>query len=158
MCFDESLICSPIACSFEGYLILSYCRLVFSSSFSSPSNGVSIQTLWQINTESQGYLDELASDGKTTPRAPLTRSSTFRFKCGDDGFHHVSLMFHTIRVRETYTEHARRCLVSPTLETTSPARRRFSSSGFSVRCPAAAVAMNYPSASRLSSSPWGVLS
>ena len=73
--------------------ILSNCRLVIFGSFSSPSNGVSIQTLWQINTESQGYLDELASVGKTTPRAPLPRSSTFRIKCGDDGFHHVSFGF-----------------------------------------------------------------
>ena len=61
------------------------------------------------------------------------------------------LISNTNRVRETYPEHARRCLVSPTLETTSPACRRFSPSGFSVRYPKAAVAMNSPSASRLSS-------
>ena len=30
------------------------------------------------------------SAGKTTPRAPLNRSSTSRIKCGDDGFCHVS--------------------------------------------------------------------
>ena len=36
----------------------------------------------------------------------------------------IHLMSNTIRVRETYTEHARRCLVSPALETTSPACRR----------------------------------
>ena len=32
----------------------------------------------RITIESQGYLDELASDGKTAPKAALTRSSTFR--------------------------------------------------------------------------------
>ena len=37
---------------------------------------------------SQSYLDELASDGKTAPKAALTRSSTFRIRCGDDGFQH----------------------------------------------------------------------
>ena len=37
--------------------------------------------------------------------------------------------------RETYTKHARRCFVSPTRETTSPACHRFSISGFSERCP-----------------------
>ena len=36
------------------------------------------------------------------------------------------LMFHTIRVQVTYTEHTPKCLVSPTLETTSPACPRFS--------------------------------
>ena len=76
-------LCPILSCSCDGSLILSNWRLVILGSFSSPSNGVSIQTLWQITTESQGYLDELASDGKTTPRAPLTRSSTFRIKCGD---------------------------------------------------------------------------
>ena len=59
-----------------------------------PSDGlqVFIPGNWEteITTEGQGHLDELASDGKTTPRAPLTRNSTFRIKCGDDGFHHVS--------------------------------------------------------------------
>ena len=39
-------------------------------------------------------------------------------------------MSHTTRVRETYTEDARRCLVSPALETISPACQRFSTSGF----------------------------
>ena len=54
--------------------------------------------------------------------------------------------------------YARRSPVSSPLETTSPARRQFSPSGFSVRCPTAAVAMNSSSASRLSSSHWGILS
>ena len=55
--------CPILSCSCDGSLILSNCRLVILGSFSSPSNGVSIQTLWQTTTESQGYLDELASDG-----------------------------------------------------------------------------------------------
>ena len=55
------------------------------------------------------------------------------------------MMSHTNRVRETYTEDTRRCLVSPTLEIMSPACHRFSTSGFSERCPTAAVAMNSPS-------------
>ena len=101
-----------------------------------------------FNTESQGYLDELASDGKTAPRAALTRSSTSASSVEMMDFNLFHLMFHNNRVRETYTEHAKRCLT----ETTSPARRQFSPSGFSVRCPTAAVAMNSPSASRLSSS------
>ena len=42
----------------------------------------------------------------------------------------IHLMSNIDRVPMTYTEHARKCLVSPTLETTSPARRRFSTSGF----------------------------
>ena len=67
-------------------------------------------------------------------------------------FTKIHLMSHTNRVRETYNEHARRCLVSPTLETTSPACYRFSTCGFSVRCSTASVAMISPSASRLSSS------
>ena len=58
----------------------------------------------------------------------------------------------------TYSEHARRCFVSPTLGTTSPACPRFSTSGFSGRCPTAAVTMNSPSASRMSSSHWRILS
>ena len=40
--------------------------------------------------ESQSYLDELVADGKTVPNAAMTGSSTFRIKCGDDGFHQVS--------------------------------------------------------------------
>ena len=56
------------------------------------------------------------------------------------------------RHRAHVAEHARRCLVSPTLETTSPACFRFSTCGFSVRCPTSAVSMNSQSASRLSSS------
>ena len=43
-----------------------------------------------FNTESQGSIDELASDGKTAPKAALTRCFTFRIKCGDDGFQPVS--------------------------------------------------------------------
>ena len=74
----------------------------------------------EITTEGQGYLVELAADGNTAPKATMTRSSIFRYKCGDD-----HLMSHTNRVRETYTVHARRCPVSP-LETTSPACYRFS--------------------------------
>ena len=62
------------------------------------------------------------------------------------------------RHRAHVAEHARRCLVSPTLETTSPACFRFSTCGFSVRFPTAAVSMNSPSASRLSSAHWGILS
>ena len=50
-----------------------------------------VQTFWQITTEGQGYLDELASDGKTAPKAAMTGSCTFRNKCGDDGFHQDSL-------------------------------------------------------------------
>ena len=34
-----------------------------------------------------GYLDELAADGKTAPKAAMPGGSTFRIKCGDDGFH-----------------------------------------------------------------------
>ena len=59
-------------------------------------------------------------------------------------FTRIQLMSHTNRERETYTEHARRCLVSPALETTSLACHRFSTSGFSGSCPTAAVAMNSP--------------
>ena len=58
------------------------------------------------------------------------RSSTFRIKCGDDGFHQGSLDIQHHRVRETYSVHSRRRLVSPTLETTSPASSRFSTSVF----------------------------
>ena len=47
-------------------------------------------TLSQVTIVSQGYLDELASDGKTAPKAAIAESSTFRIKCGDDGFRHVS--------------------------------------------------------------------
>ena len=45
----------------------------------------------EITTEGQGYLDELAADGNTAPKAAMTGSSTFRIKCGDDGFHQDSL-------------------------------------------------------------------
>ena len=126
-----------------------------------PSNGlqVFIPGNWEteITIESQSYLDELASDGKTAPKAALTRSSTFRVRCGDNGFQRDSFVSHTNRVRVTYNEHAPKFLVSPTLETTSPACPRFSTSAFSVRCPTATVAMSSPSASRLSSSHWDEL-
>ena len=92
---------------------------------------------------------------ETAPRAALARSFTFRIKCELMVFDVIHLMSNTIRVRETYTKYARRFLVSPTLETTSPACRRFSTSGFSVSSPTATVAMNSPSASRLSFSHWG---
>ena len=36
-----------------------------------------------ITTEGQGYLDVLAADVKTAPKAAMTGSSTFRIKCGD---------------------------------------------------------------------------
>ena len=39
----------------------------------------------------QSYLDELAADGKTAPNAAMTGSSTFRIKCGEEGFYHDSL-------------------------------------------------------------------
>ena len=42
-------------------------------------------------TEGQAHLDELAADGKTAPKAAIAESSTFRIKCGDDGFHQGSL-------------------------------------------------------------------
>ena len=57
-------------------------------------------------------------------------------------FIRIHWMNHTNRVRETYTKHARRCLVPPTLESTSPACRRFSTSGFGGRCPTAAIALS----------------
>ena len=37
----------------------------------------------EITTEGQGYLAELASDGKTAPKAAMPGDSTFRIKCGD---------------------------------------------------------------------------
>ena len=45
----------------------------------------------EITTEGQGYLVELAADGNTAPKAAMTRSFTFRVKCGDDGFYQDSL-------------------------------------------------------------------
>ena len=88
-------------------------------------------------TDGQSYLDELVADGKTAPKAAMTGSSTFRIKCGEDGdFTGIHLMSHTNRIlRYLHRVHARRRLVSPTLETTSPACHRFSTSGFSGRCP-----------------------
>ena len=139
------------------FMIVQFQTYTFGSFFlGQPSNGVASPTSASRHFGlSHGYLDELAADGKTAPRAALTRSSTFRIKCGDDGFQHVHLLFHSIRVRVTYNEHLPKCLVSPTQETTSPASPRFSPSGFSVRCPTATVAMSSPSASRLSFSHWG---
>ena len=108
--------------------------------------------------ESQRYLVELASVGKTVPNAAMTRRSTSASSVEMMDFNLFHLMSHNNRVRETYTEHAKRCLISPTPETTSPACRRFSASFISVRCPTATVSMNSPSASRLSFSHWGILS
>ena len=48
--------------------------------------------------------------------APLSASSVEMMD-----FTKIHLMSHNNRVREIYTEHARRSLVSPTVETTSPA-------------------------------------
>ena len=56
------------------------------------------------------------------------------------------------RHRAHVAEHARRYFVSITLETTSPACFRFSTCGFSVRCPTSAFSMNSPCASRWSPS------
>jgi len=60
-----------------------------------PFNGLQVFTpgSWktEITTEGQGYLDELAADGKTAPKAAMPGGSTFRIKCGDDGFHQDSL-------------------------------------------------------------------
>ena len=90
-----------------------------------PFNGlqVFIPGNWEteITTEGQGYLVELAADGNTAPKAAMTGSSTFRIKCRDDGFHLDSLDVPQQSSTGVYTEHARRRLVSPTLETTSPA-------------------------------------
>ena len=51
---------------------------------------IRVHAFRQITTEGQSYLDELVADGKTAPKAALTRSSTFRIRCGDDGFQQVS--------------------------------------------------------------------
>ena len=45
----------------------------------------------EITTEGQGYLDELAADVKTAPKAAMTGSSTFRIKCEHGGIHLDSL-------------------------------------------------------------------
>jgi hypothetical protein len=56
-----------------------------------PFNGLQIFTPgnWktEITPEGQGYLAELAADGKTAPKAAMPGGSTFRIKCGADGFH-----------------------------------------------------------------------
>ena len=44
----------------------------------------------EITNEGQGYLVELAAAGNTAPKAAMTGSSTFRIKCGDDGFYQDS--------------------------------------------------------------------
>lgn len=58
-----------------------------------PFNGLQIFTPgnWkeEITADGQKYLDELAADGKTAPKAAMPKGSTFRIKCGDDGFHHA---------------------------------------------------------------------
>jgi hypothetical protein len=55
-----------------------------------PFNGLQIFTPgnWhkEITEEGQQYLAELAADGKTAPKAALPKGSTFRIKCGEDGF------------------------------------------------------------------------
>merc|ERR1712217_272645 len=59
-----------------------------------PFNGLQIFTPgnWktEITSEGQGYLDELAVDGKKAPKAAMPHGSTFRIKCGDDGFNKPS--------------------------------------------------------------------
>jgi hypothetical protein len=56
-----------------------------------PFNGLQIFTPgnWktEITPDGQAYLAELAVDGKTAPKAAMPGGSTFRIKCGDDGFH-----------------------------------------------------------------------
>jgi len=56
-----------------------------------PFNGLQIFTpgnwVSSITSEGQSYLAELAADGKTAPKAALPKGSTFRIKCGEDGFH-----------------------------------------------------------------------
>lgn len=57
-----------------------------------PFNGLQIFTPgnWktEITADGQKMLAELAADGKTAPKAAMPKGSTFRIKCGDDGFHH----------------------------------------------------------------------
>merc|ERR1712086_1096513 len=57
-----------------------------------PFNGLQIFTpgTWknEITADGQKMLEELAADGKTAPPAALPKGSTFRIKCGADGFHH----------------------------------------------------------------------
>jgi len=59
-----------------------------------PFNGLQIFTPgnWksEISAGGQKLLDDLAADGKTAPKAALPKGSTFRIKCGDDGFHKSS--------------------------------------------------------------------
>merc|ERR1712086_633607 len=56
-----------------------------------PFNGLQIFTpgTWktEITADGQEMLEELAADGKTPPKAALPKGSTFRIKCGEDGFH-----------------------------------------------------------------------
>ena len=106
-----------------------------------------------VHTESQGYLDELSSDGKTTPRAPLTRSSSFRIKCGDDGFRHVSFdVSHPSRTGDLHLASTEMPRVSHTGDHFASMSSVLNKWFFSGRYPTAAVAMNSPSASRFSSS------
>jgi len=55
-----------------------------------PFNGLQVFTpgAWKegITAAGQAFLDELTKDGKTPPKAALPKGSTFRIKCGDDGF------------------------------------------------------------------------
>ena len=71
--------------------------------------------------------------------APLSASSVETM-----GFTRIHSRCHTQRARETFTEHARRCRVILTEGKASRACHRFSTSGFSGRCPTAAVVMSFP--------------
>ena len=105
------------------------------------------------HTEGQSHLVELVLDGKTTPRASLTRSSSFRIKCGDDGFRHVS--FDVSHQSSTGDLHRARTKVPRVSQHWRQFRQHDIGSQqvvFSGRYPTAAVAMNSPSASRFSSS------
>ena len=82
--------------------------------------------------------------GKTAPNAVLTGSSTFRVKCGDDGFHHDSL----------YVQHQSSSKV-PRVSCTGDNFASMSSVLTKWLFSEMPVSMNSPSASRLSSSHWG---
>ena len=99
-----------------------------------PFNGLQVFTpgSWktEITTEGQGYLDELAADGKTAPKAAMPGGSTFRIKCGDDGFHQDSLdVPHQSSTGDLHRARTKKP-VPPTLETTSPTCHRFSQVAF----------------------------
>ena len=96
----------------------------------------------EITTEGQGYLDELAADVKTAPKAAMTGSSTFRIKCEHDGIHLDSLdVPHKPSTGDP-------CLVRTRVPRVSYTGDNFASmssvltSGFSGRWPTAAVATN----------------